>query len=120
MIQRAMFVLAVQDLEESAGFYRDVLGFEVHEIGDPGWRMYVRDGVRIMAGECPDAIAPADLGDHGYFAYLVVADAQAFHDEVASRGAAILKAVRDEPWGMREFSLRTADGHRIMVGQELA
>ena len=119
MIQRAMFVLAVPSLEKSAQFYRDVLGFEIREIGDPGWRIYVRDGVQIMAGECPEAIAPVDLGDHSYYAYFVVADAQAYHDEVESRGAEILKAIRDEPWGMREFAIRTADGHRIMVGQEL-
>ncbi len=42
---------------------------------DPGWRMFVQDNCRIMAGE---------------------------------------------PWGMREFGLRTVDGHRIMIGHELA
>jgi hypothetical protein len=25
-------------------------------------------------------------------------------------------ALRDEPWGMREFGIRTVDGHRIMCG----
>jgi hypothetical protein len=29
----------------------------------------------------------------------------------------VIKAIKDEPWGMREFGLRTVDGHRIMVGQ---
>ena len=114
-----MFVIAVPNLDASMKFYRDVLGFEIREIGDPGWRLYVRDEVRIMAGACPDAIPPADLGDHSYFAYFVVEDAQSYFDDVKSRGADILKPIRDEPWGMREFSLRTADGHRIMVGQEL-
>jgi uncharacterized glyoxalase superfamily protein PhnB len=35
-------------------------------------------------------------------------------------GAEIVKPLRTEPWGMREFGLRTADGHRIMVGHEVA
>lgn len=113
-----MFVIAVPSLAASSKWYRDVLGFEILEIGDPGWRMYVRDETRIMAGECADALPPADLGDHSYFAYFVVEDAQSYFDEVSARGAEILKPIRDEPWGMREFSLRTADGHRIMVGQE--
>ena len=69
MIQRTLYVLAVLNLETSATFYRDVLGFTIEDIGDPGWRMYVRDSCRIMAGECPDAIPPQDLGDHSYFAY---------------------------------------------------
>ena len=115
-----MFVLAVPDLERSARFYRGALGFTVHEIGDPGWRLFSRDGCRIMAGECPDAMPPANLGDHSYFAYLVVTDVDAELEQVERHGAEILKRVRDEPWGMREFALRTVDGHRIMVGQELA
>jgi uncharacterized glyoxalase superfamily protein PhnB len=119
MILRSMFVLAVPNLEKSCAFYRDVLGFEILEMGDPGWRMWVRDACQIMAGECPDALAPADLGDHSYFAYLVVEDAEQFYREVASAGAEITKALASEPWGMREFGLRTIDGHRIMVGQSV-
>ena len=118
-IQRTMFVLAVPDLARSAAFYRDVLGFEVREMGDPGWRMYVREACRIMAGQCPQAITPAELGDHSYFAYLVVDDVDAYHERAASTGAEIVKALASEKWGMREFGLRTIDGHRIMVGQEL-
>ena len=76
MILRSMFVLAVPSLDTSMRFYRDVLGFEIREIGDPGWRMYVRDETRIMAGECPSAALPTDLGDHSYFGYFVVEDAQ--------------------------------------------
>ncbi len=62
MIRRHMYVLAVPDLARSAAFYRDVLGFEIHEMGDPGWRMFIRDDCRIMAGACPDAVPPRDLG----------------------------------------------------------
>jgi catechol 2,3-dioxygenase-like lactoylglutathione lyase family enzyme len=65
------FVIAVPDLEQSAAFYRDVLEFEIREIGDAGWRMYVRDDCSILAGECPGAMPATELGDHSYFAYLV-------------------------------------------------
>lgn len=118
MIDRTMFVLAVPDLEASSAFYRDVLGFEIREMDDPGWRMFVRDGCRIMAGECRDAIPPLDLGDHSYFGYFVVDDVDAYHDKVRECGAEIIKPLRDEPWQMREFGVRTVDGHRIMFGQE--
>ena len=119
MIQRTMFVLAVPNLQFSAEYYRDILGFTIQDLGDPGWRLYVRDDCRIMAGECPDAIPPDKLGDHSYYGYLVVNDAQSYYEEVKSKGAEILKAIRDEPWGMREFAIRTSDGHRIMIGQDL-
>lgn len=114
-----MYVLAVPDLANSGAFYRDALGFTVHEIGDPGWRLFKRDECRIMAGECPDAMPAQELGDHSYFAYFVVADVDAEYERVTHYGAELIKPLRDEPWGMREFGLRTIDGHRIMIGQDL-
>jgi uncharacterized glyoxalase superfamily protein PhnB len=74
----------------------------------------------IMAGECPQAIPPAQLGDHSYFAYLQVADVDLLHESVRQAGAQICKTLRDEPWSMREFGLVTADGHRIMFGTPIA
>jgi predicted enzyme related to lactoylglutathione lyase len=118
-IRHTMFVLAVPDLARSAAFYRDVLGFGIREMGDPGWRMYVRGECRIMAGQCPDAIPAAQLGDHSYFAYLVVDEVDAYHERAVAAGAEIVKPLKTEKWGMREFGLRTLDGHRIMIGQDL-
>lgn len=112
------YVIAVHDLERSARFYRDVLGFQVREVGDPGWRFFVRDECFIMAGECRDALAPSELGDHSYFAYVEVEDMDAYHQAVADK-AEVIKPLRDEPWGMREFGIRTVDGHRIMFGASL-
>jgi hypothetical protein len=40
MIESTMYVLAVPNLETSATYYyRYVLGFQIHQMGDPGWRM---------------------------------------------------------------------------------
>jgi catechol 2,3-dioxygenase-like lactoylglutathione lyase family enzyme len=119
MLRNPRYVLAVPDLERSARYYRDVLGFTVQEIGDPGWRFFFRDQCWILAGECPDALPPHELGDHSYFAYLEVDDIDALHQELTAKGATITKKLRDEPWGMREFGLRTIDGHRLMFGQPI-
>ena len=118
-IQRAIHVIAVPDLASSAAFYRDVLGFSVEEMGDPGWRRFVNGACRIMAGECRDAMPVIDTGDHSYFLYLVVDDLAVLHARVVASQVEVIKAPRDEPWGMREFGLRTGDGHRIMIGQAL-
>jgi predicted enzyme related to lactoylglutathione lyase len=120
MIRAHHYVLAVPDLDRSAAFYRDALGFTVHEMGDPGWRLFVRDECRIMAGACPDALPAQALGDHSYFGYLVVDDADAYHARAVAAGGQVTKSLRDEPWGMREFGLRTVDGHRLMIGSRLA
>jgi len=116
-VSQSAHVLAVPDLKRSGDFYRSALGFEVHEMGDPGWRLFVNGYCRIMVGECPDALPAERLGDHSYVIYLTVDDVHDYHQRASDAGAEVVKPLRDEPWGMREFGLRTVDGHRIMVGQ---
>jgi catechol 2,3-dioxygenase-like lactoylglutathione lyase family enzyme len=119
-ISKATFVIAVPDLKVSAAFYRDILGFDIHPLGDPGWLVYVSGACTIMAGECRDAIPPAQLGDHSYFAYLQVESVESQYGSLVEAGAKICKTLRDEPWGMKEFGVVTADGHRIMFASALA
>ena len=107
-------VIAVRDLARSAAFYRDCLGFDVREMGDAGWRWFQRDAFVLFAGECPDAPSAAEIGDHGYIAYVEVDDVDALHAEWRARGVDCIKPLRDEPWGMREFGIRTVDGHRML------
>jgi catechol 2,3-dioxygenase-like lactoylglutathione lyase family enzyme len=108
-------VLAVRDLHASTRFYIDVLGF-VRDFGDgsDGWSFLSRDGFRVMLGECPDATPP---GDHAWYAYVTTEGVDELHEEVAGRGAEILSPPATKPWGLREFSLRTPDGHRVVFGE---
>ncbi|PYV60651.1 MAG: bleomycin resistance protein [Acidobacteria bacterium] len=113
-VTKTRFVIAVRDLKVSSAFYKDVLGFEIHPMPHPGLMIYSSGNCTIMAGECRDAIPPAELGDHSYFAYLEIAEIDAFYQEIISSGTKICKTIRTETWGVREFGLVTADGHRIM------
>ena len=113
-VVKTRFVIAVHDLQQSSAFYRDVLGFTVHSIPDPGFLFYTSGACTIWAGQCPDAMSPADLGDHSYFAYLEIDDIDSYYEAVRTKGGRICKPIRTEPWGMREFGVVTADGHRIM------
>jgi catechol 2,3-dioxygenase-like lactoylglutathione lyase family enzyme len=119
-VLRTRFVIAVPDLASSSAFYRDVLGFTIHQIDDPGWLFYTLDNCTIMAGQCPDAIKPSQLGDHSYFAYLEIDEIDFYYNTIRNRGAIIGKQIRDEPWGMREFSLTDPDGFRLMFGGKIA
>jgi uncharacterized glyoxalase superfamily protein PhnB len=111
------FVLAVPDLRRTTAYFEDALGFARDwNVGDD-WQALARDGVRVMLGRCPDAIPPADLGDHSYFAYVEVDDVDALHAEIAARGAMVRSAPKTQPWGRREMAVATPDGHRIVFGQ---
>ena len=113
------FVLAVPNLDRSAVYFRDVLGFKVRWEDVTGWHLMERDTVRVMLGECPNDMRPADLGSHNWFGYLNADDVDALHAEITARGATC-SAPADRPYGMREIVVTTVDGHWIVFGQESA
>ncbi len=110
-------VLAVPDIQATAAWWIDMMGFELWMEPD-GWKFLRLGDFSIMIGECPDAIAPGDLGDHQYFAYVVLKDVDAYHAAIAACGLEVAPP-SDKPWGMREMPVQTPDGHRIMFGQDL-
>jgi catechol 2,3-dioxygenase-like lactoylglutathione lyase family enzyme len=119
-ITQTRFVLAVRDLEQSVRYYTETLGMQI-DFTAPGWAFLSRgQAFRLMLGECVDAMPASELGDHSYFGYLTVSNIDALYTEYAGRNVEFTQHVASKPWGMREFGIRTCDGHRIMFGQELS
>ena len=112
------FVLAVPDLNRSAAYFRDVLGFRIPWEDATDWRLVERDSVRVMLGHCPNDVPPSELGSHNWFGYLEVDDINALHAEIAARGATCSEPA-NRPYGMREVVVTTVDGHRIVFGQDV-
>ena len=110
------YVLAVHDVRSSADFYVQMLGFRIVD-EPPGWIFVAKDNCLIMLGECPDDMHPSELGCHSYYAYFRVDDVDAFYAEFQEKGVEFCSRIADKPWGMREFGVRTVDGHLIMFGQ---
>jgi predicted enzyme related to lactoylglutathione lyase len=110
------FVLAVPDLDNSATYFRDILGFKISWEEATDWRLAQRDRVRVMLGHCPNDVPPAELGSHNWFGYLEVSDVDALHAEITARGA-VATPPSDRPYGMREIVVTTNDGHRLVFGQ---
>ena len=113
------FTLAVPDLARSTDYYTSVLGLRI-DFEAPGWSFLSRGRFRVMLGECTDATPLADLGDHSWYGYVTVSDASALFAEYQRAGVEFTQQLSDKPWGMREFGIRTIDGHRLMFGQELS
>jgi len=111
-------VLAVKDLAVSVQFYREMLGFSL-DFEVPGWAFLSRDRFRVMLGECADAMPAHETGDHSYFAYVTVEGIDELYRECVAKRVPRVQDLSDKPWAMREFGVRTPDGHRIMFGQRI-
>lgn len=117
-ITGSRYVLAVNNLATSADFYKNKLGFQtLWEEG--GWHFLIRDDIKIMLGECPDDKPASEINSHSYFAYLEVDNIDMLYKEYQSKGVEVLSSIENKPWGQREFSIRTIDGHRITFGEEV-
>ncbi len=112
------YVLAVPDAMATARWWMDEMKFEkLRDLG--GWVFVKRGPCMIMLGSCPDAIPVPDLGDHQYFGYIEFDDIDAYFDEIKDSKVDIMSQPEDKPWDMREFGVRTPDGHRVLFGENL-
>ncbi len=112
------YVLAVKNLEASARFYEEKLGFTTHwKVG--GWQQLYREKFIVLLGECADDRSAFETRNHAYFAYVDVANIDALFEELRDKQVEIISIPEDKPWGQREFGIRTIDGHWIMFGESM-
>jgi len=112
-------VLAVQDLARSTRFYIEVLGFQLDPVDAKGWSFLSMDSFKLMLGECADEVAATETGNHSWFVRLMIEDIDEYHRVISSRGAEVIAEPADKRWGLREFVIRTPDGHRIMFAEPI-
>ena len=111
-------VLAVKDLKVEAEYYTDKLGFD-RDFTAPGWEFLSFGDFKVMLGECADEMTAAETGNHSWYAHALVEKVDEVYAEFIERGATILSKIDNKPWGIRDFSVVTPDGHRIVFGQML-
>jgi predicted enzyme related to lactoylglutathione lyase len=104
-------VLHVPDVQATAAFYRDVLGF-TFDFGDETYAVVWRDNSAIHFVR--DSGTPT-----GVHLFQWVKDVDAYHREIVSRGAIVASAPTDQPYGIREFGLRDVNGVTIVFGQDI-
>ena len=109
-------VLAVKDLKIEAAYYIDKLGFD-RDFTAPGWEFLSFGIFKVMLGECADEMTAEATGNHSWFAHALVENVDEVYEEFLQRGAQILSPISDKPWNIRDFSVVTPDGHRIVFGQ---
>ena len=73
-----------------------------------------------MIGDCPGIVSAGEVGDHSYYAYINVDNVDELYTEIVPKGAEPISTVSTKPWGLREFGIKTPDGHRIMFSQTIS
>ena len=104
-------ILRVSDFSASMRYYTEKLGFrKAWEWGEPpSFGCVERDSIELFL--CLDG-----QGQPGTWLSFFVCDVDLLHDELRQRGAKIVRPPVDEPWGMREFSVRDLNGHLLRIG----
>jgi predicted enzyme related to lactoylglutathione lyase len=116
----ARHVLAVWDLDASTQYYTEVLGFRRDPVDAKRWSFLSRDSIKLMLGECADDVPAAEVGSHSWFVRIMVDGLDELHRTVSSRGADVLSPPATRDYGLREFVIRTPDGHRIMFAESVS
>jgi catechol 2,3-dioxygenase-like lactoylglutathione lyase family enzyme len=104
-------VLHVPDVEATAKYYRDVLGF-TWDFGDHTYAVVWRDNSAIHLVK--DNRVPS-----GIHLFQWVRDVDAYHKELIGRGAEIAAVPADTPYGVRELAVRDINGVGIVFGQDI-
>ena len=103
-------ILQVADVPASMSYYEEKLGFEtLWTHGDDQFAAIGRDGMMIFLQCEHGEVRPSTV-------YMVVSDVDALHADAAARGAEIVHAPEDRPWGMREMIVKDLDENVLRVG----
>lgn len=105
-------VLHVADVEATAAYYRDVLGF-TWDFGDEQYAVVWRDNSAIHLTRGGQG-TPA-----GIHLFQWVRDVDAYYREIEGRGADVLEEPTDRPYGIRELKVRDPNGIEIVFGQDI-
>ena len=106
-------VIAVKDLDAAVQYYRDVLGFDVKDRGIEGWRWIFLGPLSIMAGHCSEEVPAMEINNHATILRVELGDVNAYYATCKTGGAVFSNDIDDKPWGVREFTVRTNEGHRL-------
>ena len=116
-LRAAAPVFVVQDVMRSVEHYREVLGFRIEFLyGEPTFYAGVERGNVLIHLQA----ARESRKQPGQAAMNVfVSDVDALYEELKARGARLMNAPKDYPYGMRDFNVLDLDGNEICFGKEV-
>ena len=111
--------LAVRDMKKTIDFYKNSLGFRIGmlfpDADNPEYADLSKDGMTLMF------IPAANLGigndeklGTGVNLYLEIdGDIDEYYAELKEKGVEIGVDIKDEPFGIRDFTIKDIDGYQL-------
>jgi len=116
-LARAVPVIFVADVQASAEFFRDTLGFSIDFLhGHPPFYGAVsRDGacLHIKFVHQPVLAVGAEDRDGFINAFVEVDNVDALYTEFVEAGATFQQTLTTQPWGGRDFIVGVADNNAV-------
>lgn len=112
--------LVVYDVERTAKYYRDILGFTIIGLVSepPVYAMVERDGfqVHFAKSDTQNIKTNKDYRSISHDFIIWVPEIDNFFDELTAKNAKIVEGIVKRPYGSREFVIEDCDGHLILIG----
>ena len=112
----------VDDLERATAYYRDQLGFEIEFVYESFYASVTRDGFAIHLKCAPKSAADREHRKENEHldAYIAVCGIRGLFSELKTRGARMLKALEERPWGCVDFYVEDPDGNILCFSERNA
>lgn len=113
-------LLAVEDMERSKEFYREVLGQEV--VTDLGANVTLSCGLALQTMDTWKHLIGREqvtLSHHAGEVYFETEDLDSFWESLQSKSISFVHPIREQPWGQRVLRIYDPDGHIIEVGETI-
>ena len=112
----------VDDLSAAIDYYRDRLGFELDFVYESFYASVSRDGFSIHLKCAPKTVANRTHRKQNEHrdTYVGIRGIEALFDELKSKGAHIIRALEERPWGCKDFYVEDLDGYLLCFSEETA
>ena len=118
-------LLAVRNVKETIEFYTNTLGFKIGMVfpdaDNPEYADLSKDGMVLMFVPAEDhGIGSGEKLGIGVYLYMEIdGDIDEYYAELKSRGVNIVADIQDEPYGVRDFSIKDIDGYQLTFNKRL-
>ena len=114
--------LLVDNLDRAIAYYRDSLGFELDFQYESFYASVTRDGFAIHLKQAEKLVADrAHRKQHEHLdAYIAVSNIRGLFRELQTRGADVIRPLKEEPWACLDFYVEDPDGYILCFSERKA